>query len=191
MKPFEKFFLHQKLKMIAPSEFTSDIKITNLDLQKAVEKFTSDSKYFIAMGVLKHENKTFQTVLNSEVFTNGLISTEFSGKVNYSLGLAVSEEDVKGLEILKDVLISFLNDQSYEITNPVKDEKLYLKLKSNFKNNGFNITSNVKMNPTKFQETGIFRGQQVQVVCDFSVYVNVKEKKAGVVITPRKLTFEI
>jgi hypothetical protein len=175
--------------MISPSNFTSAIKIMNLDLQKAITKFESDPKYFIAMGVLKIENKTFQTAINSEVFTNGILASEFDGKASYSLGLTVSEGDIQGFEILNDLLIAFINDTAYEITNPIKNEKLYLKLKAG--NKSFNTVSNIKLNPAKFQDSGIYRGQPIQAICDFSVYVNVREKKAGIVVTPKKLIFEI
>ena len=89
--------------------------------------------------------------------------------------------------------MKFLHDQNqkpeeWDLTKIVKDDRIYVKLKTNQKKS-FEVLSNVKLDPKRLQESGLFRGQKVEIVSEISVYFNLVDKKAGVTISPRRLTF--
>jgi hypothetical protein len=176
---------------IAPSEFPETLTIANVDLTKAITKYEDNPKNFIAMGLFRDGKKSFKTSLVGELSTNGLYASEFGKKTSYSFGISLSEEDLEAIQKLNDTIESFINDDTWEIVNIIKDDKIYIKLKPNTKNNAFMVISNVKLNPLKFQESGLFRGQRVDVTCELGVYFNIPEKKAGITISARRLEFEV
>ena len=188
----------QTLTSFAPSEIVKDenLAITNLDLVKALTKYEDTGKNWLSMASIRMGKNAFKLVLNGELTTNGITVSEFGKVMSYSFGFRFSdEEDLEAFEKLNEMIIRFLDDQNqksddWDITNLVKDDKIYIKLKTNHKKT-FQVLSNVKLDPKRLQDNGLYRGQKVEVVAEISVYFNLVDKKAGIVLGARKLTFDV
>ena len=181
---------------LTPAQISSkeDLQIANVDLLKSLTRYEDTGKGFLAMGALRLGKSAFKTLLKGELTTNGIACNEFNKTPNYSLGLQFEdEEDLLAFEKLNDLIVKFLHDQNqkpeeWDLTKIVKDDRIYVKLKTNQKKS-FEVLSNVKLDPKRLQESGLFRGQKVEIVSEISVYFNLVDKKAGVTISPRRLTF--
>ena len=79
--------------------------------------------------------------------------------------------------------------EEWDLTSPIKDDKIYIKLKTTTDKKRFNIASNIKLDPKKIADATIARGQKVQVIGELGVYCNLLDKKAGVTFAARKVTF--
>lgn len=181
---------------LTPAQIVSnqDLQILNVDLVKALTRYEDTGKGFLAMGALRLGKAAFKCLLKGELTTNGIAANEFNKIPNYSLGLQFeNEEDLEAFEKLNDTIIKFLEDQNqkpeeWDLSKIVKDDRIYIKLKTNQKKS-FEVLSNVKLDPKKLQESGLFRGQKVEVVAELAVYFNLIDKKAGVTIGARRLQF--
>ena len=186
------------LVCVQPEQIVANenLQIANLDLAKAAAKYEDTGKGFLAMGALRLGKSAFKTVLKGELTTNGIACNEFNKVFNYSLGLQFeSEADLEAFQKLNDFIIKFLETQNqktddWELTNVVRDDRIYIKLKTNQKK-AFQVLSNVKLDPKKLQDTGLYRGQKVEVIAELGIYFNLVDKKAGVTISPRRITFEM
>lgn len=188
----------QTLTSCTPSELVKDetLAITNLDLTKALTKYEDSGKNWLSMGSVRLGKTSFKLVLTGELTTNGITSSEFGKVIAYSFGFRFdNEEDLEAFEKLNEMIVRFLEEQNqkpddWDLTNIVKDDKIYIKLKTNHKKT-FQVLSNVKLDPKRLADIGIYRGQKVEVIAELSVYFNLLEKKAGIVLGARKLTFDV
>lgn len=188
----------QALTSFAPSEIVKDenLSITNVDLIKSLTKFEDTGKNWLSMGNIRMGKNAFKLVMAGELTTNGITTSEFGKVMSYSFGFRFDdEEDLEAFNKLNELIIQFIEDQNqkadeWDITNIVKDDKIYIKLKTNHKKT-FQVLSNVKLDPKRLQDCGLFRGQKVEVIAELSVYFNLVDKKAGLVLGPRRLTFDI
>jgi hypothetical protein len=80
-------------------------------------------------------------------------------------------------------------DDDWELTRFVKDDKLYIKLKV-IDRKRFAVLTNIKLDPKKLGDSGLYRGQRVSVFGELGVYFNLPDKKAGITFAARKLVFE-
>ena len=188
----------QALTSFAPSEIVKDenLSITNVDLIKSLTKFEDTGKNWLSMGNIRMGKNAFKLVMAGELTTNGITTSEFGKVMSYSFGFRFdNEEDLEAFNKLNELIIQFIEDQNqkadeWDITNIVKDDKIYIKLKTNHKKT-FQVLSNVKLDPKRLQDNGLYRGQKVEIVAELSVYFNLLDKKAGIVLGPRKLTFDV
>lgn len=188
----------QTLTSFTPAEIIKDenLAITNLDLVKALTKYEDTGKNWLSMASLRIGKNAFKLILNGELTTNGITVSEFGKVMSYSFGFRFDDEDnLEAFDKLNEMIINYLDDQNqksddWDITNLVKDDKIYIKLKTNHKKT-FQVLSNVKLDPKRLQDNGLYRGQKVEVVAELSVYFNLLDKKAGIVLGPRKLTFDV
>ena len=168
-----------------------DLSVNNVDLKKAMQRYEENGKKFLLMGGFKTGKTAFKLLLEGELTTNGISVAEFDKTNFYSLGLQFDrEEDLDAFTKFNNCLIKFIGDDDWEISNLVKDDKIYLKLKTNQKKNAFEVVSNVKLDPKRPQESGLFRGQKLTVTAELGCYFNLNTKKAGLTLTVRKLNFE-
>lgn len=186
------------LACLQPDQIVSNenLQIANLDLSKAAAKYEDTGKGFLAMGAFRLGKSAFKTILKGELTTNGIACNEFNKTPNYSLGLQFEQEaDLEAFQKLNDFIIKFLEAQNqkpddWELTNVVRDDRIYIKLKTNQKKT-FQVLSNVKLDPKRLQDTGLYRGQKVEVIAELGIYFNLVDKKAGITISPRRITFEL
>lgn len=189
--------MSSSLASLTPAQIvsSSDLQISNVDLVKAFTRYEDSGKGFLAMGALRLGKAAFKVLIKGELTTNGVAVNEFNKIANYSLGIQFDEsEDLEAFEKFNELLIQFLksqnqNPEDWDLTNPVKEDRIYVKLKTNQKKS-FEIISNIKLDPKKLQESGLYRGQKVEVVAEISVYFNLIDKKAGISVGPRRVTFQ-
>jgi hypothetical protein len=181
-----------------PSEIVSDesLQIAHIDLKKAIQFHEDTGKNFLALGSFRLGKAAFKVSLNGEVTTNGISVSEFNKIPNYSFGLRFeNEEDIAAFEKLGELLSNFITEstpdfkEEWDLTSPIKDDKIYIKLKTTTDKKRFNIASNIKLDPKKIADAPIARGQKVQVIGELGVYCNLLDKKAGVTFAARKVTF--
>lgn len=168
-----------------------DLAVSNVDLKKSIKRHEDDGKKFLVMGGFKAGKSAFKLLLEGELSTNGISVAEFDKTNFYSLGIQFDrEEDLDSFAKFNNALAKFINDDDWEISNLVKDDKIYLKLKTNQKRNAFEVVSNIKLDPKRPQDSGLFRGQKVTVTAELGCYFNLNQKKAGLTLNVRKLNFE-
>lgn len=181
--------------ILTPAQFIkqSQVRIANLDIKKSIAKYEETGRNFLAMAPFKADKSSIKVMLKGELTTDGISSTEFNRTPTYSLGIRLdNEEDLEAFEGFNNLLSTLLGDSDsddWELTNFVKDDKLYIKLKVVDKKR-FAILSNVKLDPKKLGDSGLYRGQKVQVFGELGVYCHLTDKKAGVTFNARKITFE-
>jgi hypothetical protein len=173
----------------------SDLKIAHLDVKKALANYEDTGKNFLAMGTFRLGKNSFKIALNGELTTDGVLVGEFNKIPNYSFGFRFENpDDLSAMETLSELLADHLkesSDDDWELTSAVKEDKMYIKLKTTPDKKRFNLLSNVKLDPKKLGDAGLTRGQKVQVIGDLGVYCNLPDKKAGVTFSVRKLEFEL
>lgn len=174
------------------SNSISNLSISGFDLPKCSSDYDSDPvKKRIRIFNLKFSKSIFKVTLSGEVTTNGIAVNSWDGGAStYSIGLRFTDSnDYQNFEKIIDFLISNLND-SWDLTNVIKDEIIYLKLKPSNDKKTFGVKSNVKLDPKKPNECAITQGQGVTVVAELGVYLNMEDSKAGVTIKPISFTFD-
>lgn len=170
------------------------LRIANVDLKKSLANYEDNGKNFLAMGTFKVEKNPIKIVLKGELTTDGITSAEFNKTPSYSFGLRLeNNDDLEAFETLSDKIIDYINDgnsdDDWELTRFVKDDKLYIKLKV-IDRKRFAVLSNIKLDPKKLGDSGLYRGQRVSVFGELGVYFNLPDKKAGITFAARKIMFE-
>lgn len=180
--------------ILTPAQFTdSEVSIANVDLEKSFAKFEDNDKNFLAMGSLKANKTSVKIMLQGELVTEGISGTDFGKTTSYSFGLRLeNSEDIDAFETLNEKLADYLhnaNQKDWELSKLLRDDRIYIKIKLVDKKR-FAILSNVKLDPKKLSDSGLYRGQKVTVHGELGVYFNIPEKKAGVTFSARKVNFE-
>ena len=182
-------------KILSLKELTNEIanlSISGFDLPKCATDYEADpQKKRIRIFNLKYSKSIFKVALTGEVTTNGIaVNTWDGGASTYSIGLRFADSnDYENFEKVVDFLISNLND-SWDLTNSIKDEIIYLKLKPSNDKKSFGVKSNIKLDPKKPNECAITQGQGVTVVVELGVYLNMEDSKAGLTIKPISFCFD-
>ena len=182
---------------ISPAQIADDktLAIYNVDIKKSLANYEDTGKNFLAMGTFKIDNAPFKVVLRGELTTDGITTAEFNKTPSYSFGLRLeSNDDLEAFEHVTNKVVEFIGEtveggEDWELTRFVKDDKLYIKLKA-VDRKRFSVISNVKLDPKKLGDSGLFRGQKVTVTGELGVYFNLVDKKAGITFAARKLSFE-
>lgn len=164
-------------------------KITSFDLSKAIEKFETYGKKK-ALGVAKFKLDGSQTTLLLEgtICTNGICVNEFSNGKVYSIGLTLNnDEEYAAFNRMEDYLAGFAGG-NFSLTNVVKDEVIYLKLRLANDKKSFLVKSNQKLDPRKAADFPM-SGQEVKVTVDLNAYFNFADEKTGLVLGLKELDF--
>ncbi len=155
--------------MSTPTEI-SELETLNVsqDLQKGLKKVADSDDLFMAVGRIKNGRNSLRALISGEVSTEGINCSDFSDRKYFSFGIELTgEEDVSCIEHLDKQVEEALtanNLTGYEVLSLVKDDKIYIKLPA--KKNKFTTRSNIKMEPKKYEDSGIFRGQEVSIIGD-------------------------
>ena len=180
----------------SPSDIIQDktLQIAHLDVAKAIAHYEDSGKNFLVLGNFRLDKSSFKLSLKGELTTDGITVSEFNKIPNYSFGIRFDlDEDLVAMEAVSNLLADFLKangGEDWELTQPVKDDKIYIKLKTTSDKKRFNIVSNVKLDPKRVSDANLSRGQKVEIIGDLGVYCNIPDKKAGVTFSARKVIFE-
>lgn len=182
--------------VLSPTQIAQhkSLRIANIDLKKSLSNYEDNGKSFLAMGAFKVEKTSIKIVLKGELTTDGITSAEFNKTPAYSFGLRLeNNDDLEAFDVLSDKITEFITDSNmdddWELTRFVKDDKLYIKLKV-IDRKRFAVLTNIKLDPKKLGDSGLYRGQRVSVFGELGVYFNLPDKKAGITFAARKLVFE-
>lgn len=189
-------FIPFTMSYSTPAEIIKDhdLKIAHFDVKKALTSYEESGKNFLCMGTFRLGKNSFKVSLQGELTTDGVNVSEFNKQLNYSFGFRFDNpDDLTAIESLSELLSDYLKEATnddWELTLPVREEKMYIKLKTTSDKKRFNLLSNIKLDPKKLSDTTLSRGQKVNVIGELGVYCNLPDKKAGVTFTPRKLEFD-
>lgn len=169
----------------------AEITIAPNDFSKMNEFYEQDvMKNKIKICKFKIGSKPLKVEMTGEVATNGIAVKEWdNGEKSYSIGIRIDESaDTLAIEELI-FKVTELVPKHYEISSPVKDDIIYLKLKTKDKKTFGQIKSNLKLSPKTPCDT-VFSGMNSKVLCEVNLYINFDNSTAGLVITPLKFDFE-
>jgi hypothetical protein len=195
-KDLHSFPNKNKKMSLSPSDIIQDktLQIAHLDVSKAVTYYEDTGKNFLVLGNFRLDKSSFKLSLKGELTTEGVSVSEFNKIPNYSFGIRFDDDaDMVAMEALSNILADYLKangGEDWELTQPVKDDKIYIKLKTTSDKKRFNIVSNIKLDPKKLSDANLTRGQKVEIIGDVGVYCNIPDKKAGVTFSARKVIFE-
>jgi hypothetical protein len=170
-----------------------DDLLFKVDLKKEIARHAAKPAKYLAMAPLKAGKSNVSFEVEGEICTAGISCTNFGSdkkqKLSYSIGLAVeAEETFEPLfEKLKETCVTEEGEDEWDITEPLKDGKLYLKLKLDGTGKKFAFKSNVPLTPKKFAEAS--NRTNLKVEGSVSAWFNLADKKAGLLFTPKHLTF--
>jgi len=160
--------------------------IFDFDLSKAQSKYEKDSKNKISMGKLKIGKDTVEAIFTGELSTNGYAHNKADWGETYSIGMRLDEDQVEALQALTLKVVDLC--PGFEITDPLKDDIVYFKLKLNKDQKSFAVKSNIKLDPKK--DAMISSGTEFTARCELSLYVSFDAQKAGVTMKLLALDFE-
>lgn len=180
---------------LIPSEIALRKPCIKLDIAKKIDQFEMDSKkYQMCFDYFRVGSSQFNIKFCGEVSTNGISVNEFDGVQNYSIGFVFAdEEDIEGITALENVLADFLtlafkDHEEWTIVSPVKDDKIYFKLKQKDGKNSFK--SNIAIDLQKPENALIHIGENIDVTTSAAYYFHFGNKKCGVSLSPKTLVFE-
>jgi hypothetical protein len=159
-------------------------------LESCFHESKTPEKSFIKLFKFKdEENKNLKVTLVGTVTTNGISVNSWEDRKNFSIGFRFdNDEEITFVEKFLELITKFIGDD-YEVKSPLKDDLLYLKLKTKDNTSFAPTKSNLKLSPKKPADS-VYQGQSLKATCEFSIYVNFKDKNAGLLITPLELTFD-
>jgi len=165
-------------------------------LAKDILKYEKDEKKFLSMAKIRcQDNTPYQVKFEGEICTGGVNASEFNNngkkKTSYSLGITIEEgsayaflfQQLAGLAHAEASVIS----SDMEFNEPIKDEKFYLKLKTDANNKAFAFKSNLNITPKKCSEVVDY--DRVTFTGEAAVWFNISDEKYGLSFTPKRIDF--
>ena len=158
--------------------------------EKLSLEYATNPKKGLKIYPITIDKKVLIESILAEVTTNGISANTWdNGGTTYSLGIRLADEEhYAHIDALVQKLAEKLPD-TFDVTSPVKDEVIYLKLKLKKDGKTFLTKTNIKLTAAKYQEADITRTQEVQAQLEFFSYVDVANKRAGISITAIELQF--
>ena len=158
--------------------------------EKLALEYATNPKKGLKIYPITIDKKILIESILAEVTTNGISSNTWeNGGTTYSLGIRlIDEEHYAHIDALVQKLAEKLPEE-FEVTSPVKDEIIYLKLKLKKDGKTFLTKTNIKLTAAKYQEADITRTQEVQAKLEFFSYVDISNQRAGISITAIELQF--
>lgn len=188
MRILPNLFLKSKIMTLVLTP--ADQHIFKTDLKKEISKYETNAANFLHIAKLQSGKKPVLFEIEGEICTSGITCTDFGTdkkkKPVYSIGIKVNDED--SFEPLRKLLEETCTDGSWEILRPVREDKIYFKLKLDGTGKKFNFKSNIPLTPKKFAEAA--NSTNLHVEGEVSAWFNFEEKTTGLLFTPKCLTFD-
>jgi hypothetical protein len=163
-----------------------------IDLKKESKKYESNSSKFLTLAKLQSSNKAVSFEVSGEICTAGISCTDFGGdkkkKPVYSIGIKIEEEETfePVHKLLQETCDSL--EEGWEVSEPLRDDKFYFKIKQDGSGKKFVVRTNIPITPKKFSEAA--DATNLHVEGEVSAWFNFADKKAGLLFTPKYLTFD-
>ncbi len=175
----------------------TDLTLGKFDFDKKASAYEEHQpKHFLASSAFKLDGKPLVISFDGTLSSDRILVSEFDGSESYSLPIELEDDDQLALfstfsTTLADHLATVEDGNCWNLTEIVKEDKIYLKIKfpKNQKNPAFK--SNVVINNKKINDTKIFQGQKVTVTANVNFYFNFATQVAGASLTIRSLMFEV
>lgn len=162
------------------------------DYEKSNLQFQKNAMKKISVGKFKKDSKLVEVVIEGEVSTNGISSNKFGTKSVYSIGVRI--EDL-AVDVALDQLRLSIGDKlpseiapEFTYSPVMKDDIIYFKLKPSANNREFVVKSNMKLDMKKLADYPP-SGTICQVTCQVQGWVNLEDKKYGVMLITKTLKF--
>lgn len=159
---------------------------TQADLTHAFVDAEGSNKKVVYTELVVNK-KPVTLLLKGQLMTDAIQISQYG---HHSIGFAfLDDKDKEDFMKLCDVFddMSELNGD-WTVSELIKNDRLYVKLKN--KNNRYSFRSNIKLDPKKAENTPIYRYQNVDIEVDVKAYFSYEEKKCGVYLEVRTITFE-
>jgi hypothetical protein len=162
------------------------------DFEKSNLQFSKNAMKKISVGKFKKDGKLVEVEIEGEVSTNGISSNKFGTKSVYSIGVRIEDlgVDVSIDQLRLSIADKFPADIAAEFTySPlIKDDIIYFKLKPSANNREFVVKSNKKLDMKKLADYPP-SGTIVKVTSQLQGWVNLEDKKYGVMFVVKSLEF--
>lgn len=179
----------------SPNDIVS-IEPFKLDLPKAIIRYDSKPEKNIVISKLRTEGRPFLLRFTGEMATNGINDKEFdkpngTKQVTFSIGIQLDDTLVDSFARFHQDLVDHLHADfaDFEVLDLIKDsDKIYVKLKVDRSGKTFTCPTNLKISPKNYSEAAT--AQSVTFIGELGSYFNLAEKKAGLMLTPRRILFD-
>jgi hypothetical protein len=178
-----------------PSDIES-IEPFKLDLPKSLLRYEKSPERNVVITKFHTGGRAFLLRFEGYISTNGINDKEFTRpngekQVTFSIGIELSSELVEAFTKLQKNLEDFLGKENadFEVIDLVKDmDKIYIKLKVDRSGKTFTCPTNLKLSPRNYSEAAV--AQKLTFIGELGGYFNLADKKAGLMLTPRRLLFD-
>jgi hypothetical protein len=174
------------------------------NVSKDLIKFGKDSTKFISMAKVRTTGDTpFQLLLSGEMCTAGRLipltlginAMEFGvgkqKKTTYSVGITMEEDSPQIHPLLQIAALAKIEadkiSPEMEFNEFLKDDKLFIKLRTDAQNRSFACKSNLKIDPKKYSDTNTY--DNVTFTGEAQVWFNLEDLKYGISLIPKKIEF--
>ena len=173
----------------------SEIQIDQLNLGSfSLEKkhlaYQNKSTAFLSAAAFKIDGKPVSITFPATLLSDRIYCSTEYGPESYSLSVELEDDHLINQFSEISNIVSNLVSDDWTITEIVKDEKIYLKIK--FVNNGKTplFKCNIPINAKKLNDVNIYQGQKVQITASLKAYFNFNTETAGATIAISRLEFE-
>jgi hypothetical protein len=166
------------------------------NVSKDLIKFGKDSTKFISMAKVRTSGDTpFQLLLSGEMCTAGINAMEFGvgkqKKTTYSVGITMEEDSPQIHPLIQIAALAKIEadkiSPEMEFNEFLKDDKLFIKLRTDAQNRSFACKSNLKIDPKKYSDTNTY--DNVAFTGEAQVWFNLEDLKYGISLIPKKIEF--
>lgn len=174
----------------------SEITLGNFDVNTALENFNENEKKFLTFAPFKLDKRPLLITFDGIVACDRILVSDFDKFESYSLAIEFDDDEISEIfstfsETISSHLLKFTENASdWTLTDIVKGDKIYLKIKFDKKLKTPLFQSNIPINYKKIHDTKFYQGQKVTVTANVNFYMNVAEKVGGPTLVIKALDFE-
>lgn len=175
----------------------SELSLGNFNVAtKAALYEKNQPKNFLSASAFKLNKRPLVISFQATVSSNQILVSEFDNSESYSLPVELEDDEQLAIlsrfsDALGEHLEEVLDDSdAWTLTEIVKDDKIYLKVKFAKNQKTPTFKSNITINNKKIQDTKIFQGQKVTVTANVNFYFNFATQVAGASLALQSLIFE-
>jgi len=174
----------------------SNISFGNFHIVKKSDLFETDPKYYLVSAAFKYEKRPLTITFEGFVASDRILVSEFDKVESYSLPIEFEDDEKLELfskfsELITSEIEGNLSaSEDWNLTEIVKDDKIYLKIKFGKNEKTPILKSNIPINNKKLSDTNIYQGQKVKVTANVNFYFNFATRVGGASLNIKALDFE-
>lgn len=173
----------------------STATLGSFNFAKKLDCYNNNADKYLVSSAFKYNKKPLTITFDATIASDKILVAEFDTREVYSLPIELEDEDQLSIFTqFADIITSTLNEagpeEEYDISQIVKDDKIYLKIKFGPNQKTPAFKTNIAINNKKIGDTKIYQGQKVTVTANVNYYFNFDNHSAGPSLTIRSLIFE-